>query len=69
MDGFEFCRALQCSIETREIPIVAITGHPEYLEQIERFRNAGIRRVLTKPCDPDVIVTELRQILDGRRLS
>jgi two-component system cell cycle response regulator DivK len=69
MDGFEFCRALQQSPETRDIPIVAITGHSEYLEQPERFRHAGILRVLTKPCDPEVIVTELRQILGARRSS
>ena len=67
MDGFAFCRALQLSPETRDIPIVAITGHSEYLDDPERFRHAGIRRVLTKPCDPEVIVTELRQILEARR--
>ena len=63
MDGFEFCRALQESEETREIPILAITGHPEYLNDPNRFRHAGITRVLTKPCDPERIVAELRQML------
>ena len=67
MDGFELCRALQQSPATRDIPILAITGHSEYLDQPDRFRHAGIVRVLTKPCDPDVIVTELRQILSPRR--
>src|SRR3954466_15863269 len=37
MDGFEFCRALQQSIATRAIPILAVTGHSEYLEQPDRF--------------------------------
>ena len=63
MDGFEFCRALQESEETREIPIRAVTGHPEYLNDPNRFRHAGITRVLTKPCDPERIVAELRQML------
>ena len=63
MDGFEFCRALQESEETREIPILAVTGHPEYLNDPNRFRHAGITRVLTKPCDPERIVAELRQML------
>jgi two-component system cell cycle response regulator DivK len=31
MDGFEFCRALQESPATRAIPILAVTGHSEYL--------------------------------------
>jgi two-component system, cell cycle response regulator DivK len=66
MDGFEFCRALQESEETREIPILAVTGHPEYLNDPNRFRDAGITRVLTKPCDPERIVAELRQMLLGQ---
>ena len=61
MDGFEFCRALQQSDAT--IPILAVTGHSEYLEQPDRFRQAGILSVLTKPCAPDVIESELRRLL------
>jgi two-component system, cell cycle response regulator DivK len=67
MDGFEFCRALQESEETREIPILAVTGHPEYLNDPNRFRHAGITRVLTKPCDPERIVAELRQMLQEQQ--
>ena len=63
MDGFEFCRALQLSADTRAIPILAVTGHAEYLDQPDRFRQAGISQVLTKPCAPDVIVEELRRLL------
>jgi len=66
MDGFELCRALQQSADTRNTPILAITGHPEYLADAERIRHAGISRVLVKPCDPDTIVEELRQLLNGR---
>jgi two-component system, cell cycle response regulator DivK len=63
MDGFEFCRALQQSETTRGIPILAVTGHAEYLDQPDRFRRAGITRVLTKPCDADQILDVLRQLL------
>jgi two-component system, cell cycle response regulator DivK len=63
MDGFEFCRALQLSADTRAIPILAVTGHSEYLDQPDRFRQAGISQVLTKPCPPDVIAEELRRLL------
>ena len=65
MDGFEFCRALQRSIKTRSIPILAVTGHSEYLEEPERFTQTGIARVLIKPCPPDVIARELRRLIDG----
>ena len=66
MDGFEFCRALRKSIHTRDIPIMAVTGHAEYLDEPERFRHAGIQRVLVKPCQLDELARELRRIMaDG----
>ena len=64
MDGFEFCRALQQSSTTRHIPILAITGHAEYLDDPERVRHAGISHVLIKPCELEGVVRELRRMLD-----
>jgi two-component system, cell cycle response regulator DivK len=64
MDGFEFCRALRDSPATRSIPILAVTGHSEYLDQPDRFAQAGIAHVLIKPCAPDVIAFELRRLLN-----
>lgn len=63
MDGFEFCRALQQSVATRRIPVLAVTGHSKYLDQPERFRQAGISQVLIKPCAPDRVASELRRLL------
>jgi two-component system, cell cycle response regulator DivK len=65
MDGFEFCRALQRLPATRDIPILAVTGHSEYLDEPDRFRLAGIAQVLTKPCPPDVIAQELKRLIDA----
>ena len=65
MDGFEFCRALRQSSDTRNIPILAITGHTEYLDDPERFRHAGISHVLIKPCELTEVVSELRKLLNG----
>jgi two-component system cell cycle response regulator DivK len=65
MTGFEFCRALRQSATTRAIPILAVTGHSEYLDQPDRFTEAGIAHVLIKPCPPDVIAFELRRLLNG----
>jgi len=61
LDGFELCRALRH--ETPGIPILAVTGHSEYLDQPDRFRQVGIARVLVKPCAPDLLVQELRRLL------
>lgn len=69
MDGFEFCRALQESPATRSIPILAVTGHSEYLDQPDRFAQAGIAHVLIKPCAPDVIAAELRRLLGSGQPS
>ena len=69
MDGFEFCRALRDSPETRAIPILAVTGHSEYLEDPERFAEAGIAHVLIKPCGPDIIAYELRRLLGNARAT
>src|SRR4029077_8210777 len=63
LDGFAFCRALRQCEETRSIPILAVTGHSEYLDDPARFRRAAIDRVLVKPCSPDTIVRELRRLL------
>jgi len=65
MDGFEFCRALQRWDATRTIPILAVTGHSEYLDDPHRFEQAGIAHVLIKPCPPDVIASELRRLLSS----
>ena len=65
MTGFEFCRALQQSAVTRAIPILAVTGHSEYLDQPYRFVETGITHVLIKPCPPDVIAFELRRLING----
>jgi CheY-like chemotaxis protein len=69
MDGFEFCRALRASAHTRDVPIVAITGYPDYLANPNRIRQAGITCVLTKPCDPEHIVRELRRLINGNGSS
>jgi two-component system, cell cycle response regulator DivK len=68
MDGFEFCRALKQSMEMCRVPILAVTGHPEYLEHPNRFHDAGIAHVLMKPCDPGELVEELRRLM-GRSLA
>ena len=69
MDGFEFCRALRESPATRAIPILAVTGHSEYLDDPDRFAQAGIAHVLIKPCAPDIIAYELRRLLGDARAT
>lgn len=69
MDGFAFCRALKDLPSARGIPILAMTGHPEYLADRERIRHAGISHVLVKPCDPEAVVRKLRLLLDSQHAA
>ena len=69
MDGFGFCRALRASASTKNVPIVAITGYPDYLTNPERISQAGIARVMTKPCNLENIVQELRRLLNGQGIT
>ena len=69
MDGFEFCRALRQSPELRDIPILAVTGHAEYLDQPDRFAQTGISCALMKPCALEVIARQLRELIEGRGCS
>ena len=64
LDGFELCRALQETSSTRTIPILAVTGRAEYLDDPGRVREAGIAHLLVKPCAPDVIAAQLRRLLE-----
>ena len=65
LDGFELCRALQQTSSMRPIPILAVTGHSEYLNEPNRIRDAGIAQVLIKPCQPDLIAKRLRRLLEA----
>jgi CheY-like chemotaxis protein len=63
MDGFELCRALKKLPQLHDIPILAVTGHSEYLDDPDRFQQAGIDRILTKPCAPDLLVDQVWRLL------
>jgi len=52
LDGWETVRLLKNRPQTRDIPIVALTGDDE-LEHLKLARNAGCDVVLLKPCPPD----------------
>ena len=64
MDGWEATRRLKADDRTKQIPIVALTGHA--LAGIsEGAKKAGCDAFVTKPCLPEDLVREIRKILDG----
>jgi two-component system, cell cycle response regulator DivK len=60
MGGCEAARLLKSDARTREIPIIALTGHHNYAEMA---RQAGCDSFLTKPCPPDQLLTEVKRFL------
>ena len=67
LDGWEVIGWLKNNRNTRDIPIIAVTGAAA--EQQALARDAGVHSVLVKPCPPDVLLGEIRRLLNERALS
>ncbi len=66
MDGIDFCKALKARKETRDIPVLAVSG--QALESMEgRARAAGCSEVLMKPCEPEALYSTISRVLDDAR--
>lgn len=65
MDGWEATRRLKADARTADIPVVALTGHA--LSGIsEGAQRAGCDAFVTKPCLPEDLVKEIRQVLEAK---
>ena len=62
IDGDTLCSLLRQDVATNAIPIVFVTGDV-YPTAIERARAAGADVVLTKPCMPERLLSEMRRLL------
>jgi two-component system, cell cycle response regulator DivK len=63
LDGWQATRTLKQDRRTRDIPIIALTGHALEGES-ESARAAGCDAFITKPCEPNVLEAAIRKILD-----
>lgn len=68
MDGWEATRRLKADMRTRDIPVVALTGHA-LAGHAEGARQAGCDAFVTKPCLPDALVAEINRVLKQRSRS
>jgi CheY-like chemotaxis protein len=62
MDGWEATRVLKADSRTKDIPVVALTGHA-LAGSSEGAKRAGCDSFVTKPCLPDDLVVEVRRML------
>ena len=68
LDGWEVARRLRAESATREITIVALTGHATG-EARQRALDAGVDSYLMKPCEPEEVLAEVRKQLAGGELG
>jgi CheY-like chemotaxis protein len=62
MDGWEATRRLKADDSTKNIPVLAVTGHA--LTGVSNdAKNAGCDGFITKPCLPEDLVAEIRKVL------
>lgn len=62
LDGWEATRRIKGEPSTSRIPVIALTGNADS-ESKRRTQEAGCSGYLTKPCLPDVLVSEIRRLL------
>ena len=62
LDGWEATRRLKADPATRDIPVIALTGHALAGHE-EGARGAGCDAFVTKPCIPADLETEIRRVL------
>jgi two-component system cell cycle response regulator len=60
MDGLSFLRLLRADPTTRELPVVAVTAHPDKYQRDELLA-AGCNAYLVKPIDTRLLMHELEQ--------
>jgi len=62
LDGWEATRRIKAAPATSRIPVIALTGNADS-ESKRRTQEVGCSGYLTKPCLPDVLVSEIRRLL------
>ena len=66
IDGFELTRRLRQDSRTRDIPVIAVTGHAAFASDPARARRAGCDAVLPKPCSPEDLEAAIRDLIRER---
>ena len=66
VDGWEATRVLKADPRTKNIPVIAVTGHA-LAGASERATAAGCDGFLTKPCLPEDLLREIQHMLERGR--
>lgn len=63
LGGIDVARRLRAGRDTASTPLIAVTGHSDS-RCLDEARVAGFDIVLTKPCNPNVLRSEIHRLLD-----
>ena len=67
MDGFETCRKLRASRDTKHIPVVMVTAISNSPENRKKGLDAGADAFMSKPIDEGELVAQVRSMLRIKR--
>lgn len=62
MDGFQVMERLQSSSETKDIPVIFLTGESDY-EKEAKCLKVGAMDFIRKPFEPDILLERIRKAL------
>lgn len=64
MDGFELLKRLKCDPATADIPVIMLTAKAQDVD-IFRGWQSGVDTYLTKPFNPNQLITFVKRIFDA----
>lgn len=64
MDGFEVCRQIKSSPQTRHIPVILLTAKKSP-EDMNRGKQAGADHYMTKPFKSSMVIASIERLLSS----
>jgi DNA-binding response OmpR family regulator len=62
LDGYQTCERLKASDDTKQIPVVFLSAKAQ-ASDIEKGKGYGVDDYLTKPFDPDTLISTIERLL------
>ena len=69
MDGYDLVREMRANPNLADIPVIFSSAHYNEREARELAQSCGVRNILPKPCDPEVVLKTVAAELDGQAQS
>lgn len=65
LSGFEVAATIRAQPSTSAIPLIAATGYSQ-IRQHDEARAVGFDSIIVKPCEPEVLLAEIRRLLGDK---